>query len=106
MAGFSVILSMTSFAKDHDGNNKKGAPKHGWNRAHNKGQYYGQYNNPPYSNWNRNNQYYWNNHTYGWYQNGWRIIDNGPNSRQVPQGYYNNESAANGLGRFLNSLFR
>lgn len=106
MTGVSVILSTTAFAKDHKGNSKNSVPKHGWNRAPHKHQYDGQYNNPPYSNWNRNNQYYWNNRTYGWRQNGWRVIDNGPNSRYAPQGNYNNASAANGLGRFLNSLFR
>ena len=106
IAGFSVILCMTAFAKDHDGNNNDGVPKHGWNHSHHKDQNNGRYNNPPYSNWNRNNQYYWNNHNYRWYQNDWRVIDNGPYSRQAPPGYYNNGAAANGLGGFLNSLFR
>ncbi len=27
--------------------------------------------------WNQNQQYYWNNHHYGWFNGGWLIIDNG-----------------------------
>lgn len=30
-----------------------------------------------HDNWNRNQQYYWNNHNYRWYQGGWLIIDAG-----------------------------
>ncbi len=105
MAGVSVMLSMTAFANDHDGNDNDGVPKHGWHHAHHKDQNDGQYNTPPYHNWNRNNQYYWNNHNYRWYQNGWIIINNGPNGYQAPPVYYNNGAAANGIGNFLNSLF-
>ena len=30
-----------------------------------------------HSDWNHNQQYYWNDHNYRWYENGWLIIDGG-----------------------------
>jgi hypothetical protein len=43
-----------------------------------------------HSGWNQNNQYYWNNHNYGWYNGGWLIIDAGFNPYYANNGYYGN----------------
>ena len=104
MAGVLVVLSMTALAKDHNENNDDGVPKHGWHHSHHRSHDDEQYNDPPYSNWNRNDQYNWNHHNYRWYQNGWRIIDNGSNGYQVPPGYYNNRAPANSVGNIIDSL--
>jgi hypothetical protein len=44
------------------------------------------------NNWNHNNQYYYNNHNYGWYNGGWLIIDAG----FYP--YYANSGYSSGYG--------
>ena len=62
------------------------------------GQYYNQSNNwggrwspaNTHPDWNHNQQYYWNNHHYGWFNGGWLIIDGGfwPYGYSYPYGYY------------------
>jgi len=46
-----------------------------------------------HSDWNRNQQYSWDNHNYRWYQNGWLIIDAGFNPYYSNRGYYSNGSS-------------
>ena len=43
-----------------------------------------------HNDWNHDNQYYWNNHNYGWYNGGWLIIDAGFNP------YYENSPYSSG----------
>lgn len=59
------------------------------NQQYNRGNNYGGlwFAANTHSNWNQNQQYYWNNHNYRWYEGGWLIIDAGYNPYYSNAGY-------------------
>ena len=50
-----------------------------YQQQYNQGNHYGGlwFAGNTHRDWNQNQQYYWNNHNYRWYENGWLIIDGG-----------------------------
>ena len=50
-----------------------------------------------HSDWNRNDQHYWNHHNYRWYDGGWLIIDGGYTPYYPEAGYSNRGSTVSNV---------
>ena len=55
------------------------------------------FNGNTHSDWNRNDQHYWNHHNYRWYDGGWLIIDGGYTPYYPDAGYSNRGSTVSNV---------